>query len=217
MEISSLTVKLIILLVPGIIAYFIYKRLTSRAAKKSDFLFLIIAIFLGILSYLSLQIIQVIICFVENICGDSQPYKSLQTFKSISTDENIPYFEVIPASILSIAIAYVLALMDTKNIVNRLGVYLKVTNKESDDTLYLSYLTKEEINVVYIRDPKNNITYFGKVFSFSEKEGVKEIVLEDVSLFTYDEGISLYEVNSVYLNIENGMTIEQASLKKSKK
>lgn len=209
MEISSLTVKLIIILIPGLVAYFIYKRLTSRPNKRSDFMFISISIFLGVLSYLFLQLLDVLCCWVGNLSENKHKYESLQVFKSLS-ETDIPYKEVIFASIFGIVIAYLLAWMDTKNLINRIGIQLKVTEKESDETLYLNYLSKKEIDVVYIRDAKNNLTYVGKVFSFSERENTKEIVLEDVIVYFYDSNEEAFKSSSLYLTLGEGMTVEQA-------
>lgn len=210
MDISSLTVKLIIILIPGLVSYFIYKRLTSRSNKRSDLMFISIAIFLGVLSYLGLQLITIATCGIRNICGSNGSYESLETFKSIS-GADIEYKEVLMASLLSVVIAFVLARMDTKNIINRLGIKFNVTKKETDETLYVAYLSKKEVDVVYIRDPKNNLTYFGKLFSFSEKENVKEIVLEDVTVYLYNEGTELYKIPSIYMTLNEDVTIEQAN------
>jgi len=212
MDISSLTVKLIIILIPGIVAYFIYKRLTSRSNKRSDLMFISVTIFLGALSYLGLQTLSTIVCFIRNLCNDSEEeYKSLETFKSISNTE-ISYFEVFFASFISIFIAAILAKMDTKNFINRAGIYLKITKKETDETLFVTYVSKKEIDVVYIRDSKNNLTYFGKIFSFSEKESVKQIVLEDVTVYLYNQGTELYKTPSIYLTLNEDVTIEQANI-----
>jgi len=211
MDISSLTVKLIIILIPGIMAYFIYKRLTSRSNKRSDLMFISIAIFLGALSYLGLQLIILIFSAANNICGKHVEYESLQTFKSISQSD-IAYTEVIYASIISIFIACILALMDTRNVINRVGIFLKITKKETDETLFTTYLSKPQVEVVYVRDSRNNLTYFGRLFSFSEKENVKEVVLEEVTVYLYSEGTELYSTSSVYLTLNEDVRIEQANV-----
>lgn len=207
MDISGLAVKLIILLTPGFVSFFIYKRLTSRPNKRSDLMFISISIFLGILCYTCLQL-------VCSVCGK----EDLKTFEIISfeTTENgtpwgIPYMEVLYASFFGVLLAYIFSFIDTNNFINRIGIYLKCTTKSSDEMLYSIYLSKKEIDWVYIRDIKNSLTYWGKVFSISEKENSKEIVLEDVTVFTYPDSVKLYEVPSIYLNFGNeNVIIEQA-------
>ena len=207
MDISGLAVKLIILLTPGFVSYFVYKRLTVRSNKRSDLMFIAISIFLGILSYTALQI-------VTSCCGN----EDIKTFEIISYDPEkneewgIPYMEVLYSSLLGIIIAFLLSYLDSKNLINRLGIFLKFTTKDSDETLYASYLSKKEVDWVYVRDIKNGLTYLGKIFSLAEKENAKEIVLEEVSVYSYPESEKLYEVKSVYLNFNNeGIIIEQAN------
>lgn len=210
MEVSSLTLKLIIILIPGILAYFIYKRLTVRPNNRSDFMFIIISVFLGILSYLTLQVVDFSCTAITKTFGGRGNYTVLETFQNLSETPEINPIEIVASSGFGIIIAYMLSWMDKRNFINRLGVLLKLTNKESDETLFANYLSKKEIEAVYVRDPKNNLTYLGKIFAFAEKDKTKEIILEDVIVYLYREGDELYTVPSILLVIGEGAYIEQA-------
>jgi hypothetical protein len=178
-------------------------------------MFISISIFLGVISYSILQIFNLIFS-----CYD---YEVLKTFEIISSDGSsynyetstgIPYFEVISASFFGVVLAYLFAAMDTYLLVNKIGIFLKLSVKETDETLYASYLSKKEIDWVYIRDLKNNLTYLGKIFSLAEKENIKELVLEEATVYSYPDSIKLYEVPSLYLSFNSDqIIIEQAKLK----
>lgn len=217
MELSGLTIKIIILLIPGFISYFIYKRITSRATNRTDLMFIAVSALLGILSYVSLQLCSLVFHCIENVCSKEKgEYPILNTFKLISTDTNIPYSEVIFASIFGIIIAYFFTYIDTNNIINRFACYIKVSTKKSDENLFSLYLNSVEIEWVYIRDIENKLTYLGSVFLFSEKDSSKEIVLNDVTIYSYPESRRLYELPSVYLCLKNeNIIIEQANIRET--
>ncbi len=219
MEISSLTIKIIILLIPGFISYFIYKRITSRANNRSDLMFIAVSILLGILSYVSLQIIYLILYCIKSVCSDiNSDSPVLNTFKSISKESSIPYNEVIYASICGVVIAYLFTYIDTYNLINRLACDLKVSTKKSDENLFSLYLNSSEIEWIYIRDIENKLTYLGSVSLYSEKDNFKEIVLNEVTIYNYPESEKLYDVESIYLCLKNeNIIIEQANTKSNQK
>ena len=47
---------------------------------------------------------------------------------------------------------------------------------------------------------------------FEVKQNVKEVVLEDVTVYLYNEGTELYSTSSVYLTLNEDVTIEQANI-----
>ena len=63
---------------------------------------------------------------------------------------------------------------------------------------------------IYIRDIEANITYQGKVISYSENEKIQEIVLAKVTLFKYEDSEKLYSVPSIYITKEMGKSIIEA-------
>lgn len=211
MEISTLTIKIIIILIPGLISYIIYKRITVRNSKKTDFQSVINSILLGFITYVILQIGNLALCFSANCLGGNYVYP-LEIFKTIGK-ESIPYDEVIYATLIGIILAYFLAFMDSNNWINKTAIFIKASSKWNDDNLYTIYLNNNGTDWVYIRDIKNNLTYSGLVSIFSEKENQKEIVLNDVTVYSYPESVLLYSVPSIYLNFCNeNIIIEQANI-----
>ncbi len=65
--------------------------------------------------------------------------------------------------------------------------------------------------LVYIRDLKYNLTYYGKIEFFSDMNQNREIVLSDVSIFHLKDGELLYEISTAYIPIShNEFRIELA-------
>lgn len=189
MEISELTLKLILLLIPGSIACVIYERLTIHKQWNS-FKFVTNAILFGGVSYLLAQV-------VFNICGNDASFTSF--WENLPTKE-IPYRAIIKASLLSIVVGLCSTGMDHYKVVNRFGKWLRLTNKYGDENLYSYFLNAKGVEEVYVRDIENNLTYHGLINSFSENDDIKELVLIDVVVYEYETSKKLYELDKIYLS-----------------
>ena len=122
MEISALTLKLIILLVPGALATTIFKRLTIRHKEQSDFMFVIISIMFGMFSYLVLQLIIYFITLGKNIISKIEfKYEKIETFAKLSNSDSIPYSEIIWASVISIFLGFIISKVDHSKLINNIA------------------------------------------------------------------------------------------------
>ncbi len=215
MEISALTLKIIILLVPGALATTIFKRLTVRHSEQSDFMFVIISIMFGMFSYVVLQLIYYLIDIVKYlIWGNILVYEKIETFADLSNGNSIPFSEVLWASIISLVLGFLISKIDHSKAINNIARKLNISNKYGDENLYSYFLNSPDINWVYIRDIENSLTYLGAVESFSEALEHKEIVLGQVSVYTYPKSKKLYDIDRVYLVYpKDKLIIEQAKLK----
>lgn len=205
MDITALTLKLIILLVPGILCAKIYKKLIIRPKESTDFMFVMYAIMFGIFSYLSLYMIKYIIHYVRFQLGYIEPmrFNALDAFGKISDGSTIPYSEVFYASIISIFISFLAVKVDNFKWINTIAAKLNISNKYGDENLFSRWLNGKCVEWVYVRDIENGLTYLGYVHSFAECEYNKELVLKQVSVMSYPESVDLYEVPEIYLCLKN--------------
>lgn len=198
MEISELTLKLILLLIPGSIACILYERLTIHKSWNS-FKFITNAILFGGISYLIAQMIF-------NICGDDQSFK---LFWDNLPSKEIPYNVIIKASVVSIFVGLIATGIDQYKIINTIGKRLRLTNKYGDENLYSYFLNAKDVDEVYVRDIENRLTYHGLVNSFSENDVTNEIVLIDVIVYDYETSTELYRLDKIYLSrSRNNLIIE---------
>lgn len=189
MEVSELTLKLILVLVPGAIAGMIYEKLTLHA-KWSPFKFIIHSIMFGGVSYLLVQGLQ------DLLCGTH----SLRAFWKNLPSKEIPYQAVIYASLASIPLGLAASAIDQYKLINRFGKFLRITNKYGDENLYYYFLNAQHVSEVYIRDRTAQLTYHGLIESFSESKETHEIVLRDVVVYDYDTSQELYTLDKIYLS-----------------
>lgn len=189
MEISELTLKLILILIPGSISCIIYERLTIHK-QWGSFKFLTNAILFGAISYLLAQ-------FIFSICGKSE---GLTAFWENLPSREIPYKAILKASFVSLFVGLAASGIDHYKLINRFGKALRLTNKYGDENLYSYFLNARNVEEVYVRDIKNDLTYHGMLSSFSENDEINELVLWDVVVYKYSNSKELYRVDKLYLS-----------------
>src|SRR5690606_22826422 len=174
-EISILTLKLFIVLLHGLIASVIFEKLTIHH-KWTPFKFVYNSIIFGVLSYLSahlfLGIFNFLTCSKILLFQDSEDNFSA-FWNNISTKE-IDFSIVVWATIFSMIVSIAAVYLDFNKFFNKIGKFLRVTNKYGDESLFYKFLNSEDVFEVYIRDEQNGITYHGLIDSYSESEGCSE-------------------------------------------
>lgn len=120
------------------------------------------------------------------------------------------YSEVFLATLLSPLIAITASGLVHFKTINRIAKRLGVTNKFGDENLYSFYLNTKELDWVYVRDPERGLTYQGKIGSFSESGTVQELVLLEVTVFSYENSEEYYAVPHLYLCRPRGSIVIEA-------
>lgn len=191
---TELTIKLIILLLPGAIATLIYGKLILHK-EWDNFKFVLFSILFGIFSYF---LLQVIIDFLNLIAFSK--FSNLSLWNDLNNPNLIPYREIIFSTIISVILAYLVSLAENEKVLSRIAKHFNVSNKYGDENLYSKFLNTKEVEYVYVRSIKNNLTYYGWVKSFSESENFSEILLSEVSVYSYEDSELLYDVPEIYLS-----------------
>lgn len=209
---SELTIKLIIILIPGAISTLIFGKLILHKEWNS-FRFVLYSILFGIISYLSLQLIVIGLNLFSYV-----DLPDLTIWNDLGNALLIPYIEVGFASIISVIIAFIGSMIENRKIINRIARFLRISTKLGDENLYSIFLSSPNVEFVYLRDIKNQLTYHGWIKSFSENETISEILLCDVGVYSYLESELLYEVGEIYLSLnKHQIIIEIANLKENGK
>jgi hypothetical protein len=204
LEITSVAIKLIILMIPGTIATVIMDKLTIHKEWK-PFRFIINSIILGIVSYLFLQLITNSPSIFFNVFFRTpENYSDLEIWKTfLSTDVKLP----------SILIAAIATFIENNNLINKIAFKLRLTTKYGHQNLYSYYLEQKDLLAVNVRLLEENLIYSGYIKSFSEeKETYCEIVLTNVRVYTCKKPVHfLFKLEEVYLSLpSHKLNIERA-------
>src|SRR5690606_6790552 len=181
MDISELTLKLIIILLPGIIASICFEKITIHK-NWTPFKFVYNSVLFGALSYISSNITFLLINFLtcSNFIFVKETLGQFEDFWENLSTKYIHFRIVIWASLHSVVIALIGSSLDHKKFFNNISKSLGISNKYGDESLYYYFLNSGDIEEVYIRDDKNGLTYHGLINAYSETDSCIEILLNDV-------------------------------------
>ncbi len=185
---------------PGLIAALVCDKLVVHTEPWGSLKYGIYTFVFGISSYVVVQSV----CFLLFKIGYHLPLLNvggtLSTWKVLSSHlGSVSYFEVIWATLVSPFVAAAASVVVNYKLINKAAQRLGISRKFGDENLYSYFLNSPDINWVYVRDFKNNLTYQGRVQSFSETKEVHEIVLAEVKVFEYSTSDEFYDVPFIYL------------------
>lgn len=207
MQVSELTIRLIVLLIPGMLCALIIDSLSVHR-KWTHFRFVIYSILLGATSYLSYQVVLYIYATVGFIWTKKFNPSTSNFWRSLfDSSVQISPSEVITTCICAIILAFVLTALLQNKFLNRIAGCLHVSDKYGDENLYTFFLNAREVTWVWVRDPDKGLTYEGLVESFSDSDTIRELVLQDVKVYRYEDSEFLYEVPALYLSYPIGSLI----------
>jgi len=207
---NQLVVALIVILLPGIIAAIISDKLTTHS-KWDSFKFSLYSFTLGILAYAFLQFIMYGVDIVKALSFQNITWTHLGIWSSaLNGGSGINAWEICIAVVFSVPVAFFTSWLINFKLFNKFAQKIGVSTKYGDENLYSYYLNAKEIDWVYIRDPKNNFTYQGRVVSHSENDKIQEIVLSEVSVYRYIDSTFVYSVPTIYLSRKMGEFIIEA-------
>lgn len=214
MELSVFTIKIVVLLLPGIFSTFIIENLTNR--KKFDIrTFIVSVIMLGFISYFILLVCHVlkdvILVGIKNYS-----FKNISFFESlVSTKKSIRMDEVLYATIISIITGIIIAKNLNNGLIFKIFRKLNITLKTGNDVWndVFDNNGKSIDKYVYIVDKKYNYVYGGWLEHYSYDPDNKELHLINVLvtrdsnrnrvLRRYDELYITYNNDYMYIEINN--------------
>ncbi|MFA7567540.1 MAG: DUF6338 family protein [Alkalispirochaeta sp.] len=200
MPLDTTLVKLLILLLPGLTGRIVYYRL--KANRLTTLWKAILDVFLfAFVSY-------VIAGFFSSTADGGQPISNNLTAILQDTD-NIDWIELYRAVGISFIVGLCAAYVHNHKLINRFGRFLKITHSFGDEDVWEYIYNSPDVEWIYLRDHVQNLTYYGRVTSYSDSHQPREVVLSNVIAYDNLSGEQLYELDGVYVARDNGaMTIE---------
>lgn len=210
MEITELTLRIIILLLPGIFGTFIVEKLHYREELDLK-TFVISVIMLGFSSYfLLLGIKNLIEIFMNGLVN--YHFVNIHFFNVlIGKEENLIYSEVLYATLIGIVIGIISAAIINRGLFYSFFRKLHVTNSTGQDVWaeVFDNSTKGIKKFVYVVDDEANRVYGGWVKNYSKDSKEVELLLEDVIVSTNSPREDLYRVQEAYIkNNKDKLIIE---------
>jgi len=203
---NELGMLIAIILFPGLIATIICDKITVHFKAWGPFKYAINTFVLGVSSYALLQVFSFIaglfpaqIEFLPELAGQLDVWTIAK-----DADTPIELIEVFAAAVVAIPVAFIAAWTTNYKAFNKLADFLGVSRKYGDENLFSFFLNSDDIDWVYVRDFERDLTYEGRVHSYSETDHLQEILLYDVTVYGYEEP---YTAPMVYLCREMGVFV----------
>lgn len=209
MEISALTLRVLLLFFPGVLCAMIVDAFTVHR-QRTTAQFLTNAFVLGMGTYLLLYAIRAACAVVAHAAGWPPPLNV--TFFSALTDDKlrIAWGEIG----LSVVVAVLLGIAVVATINHRLlftaARRLRLSRQSGELDLWGLFLSDTALGWVTVRDPEHDLAYEGWVEAFSETADRAELILKQVRVYRNSSGSALYDSELIYLSRQSDtITIER--------
>lgn len=192
MQFSELTIKLIILFLPGLISASLLQMFGNKR-KLDNREFFILVVVNGFISYL-------IPCL---FCRNNTFFQSL-----LDTSMIVDYKEVILSSKISVGLGILETYLVNYCLLYKLAQLAKLTTKSGQDTVWDETFDnggKGSSNFIYVRNHEDNELYAGKVENYTmSSSGKRELLLSGVDVYDLnDRNKFLYHLEKIYVCIND--------------
>lgn len=208
MNFTELTVQLLLIFLPGIVASIIINNLTTH--KKPDFKFFIIYSFiLGVLSYMIFYFLILFNKLYLKINGFESKTK-LTFIKVLTNNEtSVNVKEIIFTTIIAFLLALLISFIINKGWFHIVARKLNITKQFGEKDVWQFLFNSRELSWISVRDFDTNMVYQGYVAAFSDTHKENELLIQDVYVYDGRTGSYLYDLNALYITREKSkLTIE---------
>lgn len=210
MELSSITLRVVLLFFPGVLCAMVVHRLTIQR-ERTTAQFLTNAFVLGVWTYLLLAWSRGAAAMVAKLAG--WPLPPRVTFFDVLTNDaaHISWGEIGLSAIIAVILAFALASVRNHNLLHRVAERLRISRQFGEIDVWGHFLNSPEIRWISVRDLAADRVYQGWLDAFSDNGADPQLLLRDVEVYQNSTGAKLYERKRVYLApSRNAIVIEEA-------
>jgi hypothetical protein len=200
MEITDLTLKILLIITPGILGMLITRYLTTHK-EFSAFYFLIYSWIFGFSIYGFMELGSIGIHYYENGNFDSYKIPSLKIWLSLVNNGALETKEILLAIVISIPAGFLLSFLLQHKLLIRFAQFSTISNRFGDDDVWNFILNSKNIDWIYLRDYTNSLVYRGQIQAFSDPDKKKEVLLYNVTVYGLQNSVEYYSMQAVYLDL----------------
>lgn len=196
MNISEFSIRIIVLLLPGIIATALLQMLTTKG-KIENREFIVYSIIFGFLSY---WLVEKIVCKYINM---KNHFFDVLLNNSLSIDIN----EVFTASLFGIGIGIVASYVSNSNMIYKIASFIKITTNSGNVDVWSEKFENSNKSCnchVGIYNKNDNLFYYGWPHNYSVKVNKRELLLTNVKVYRSDDrNVVVREVDEMYFQFNS--------------
>jgi hypothetical protein len=209
MELSVLTLRVVLLFFPGVLCALIVHALTMQRERTTP-QFLTSAFVYGVSTYLLLAGLRAACAGIASLFGWGTPPRV--TFFSALTNEKtrIAWGEIGFSAVVALMLALVMAVVLNNNVLHKAAERIGISRRFGEVDVWGYFFNSPQIRWVAVRDLATDTVYEGWVEAFSDTGAAPEVLLRDVTVKTNSTGTKLFDIKRVYLaRDKTSLIIEQ--------
>jgi hypothetical protein len=210
MELSVLTLRVVLLFFPGVLCALIVHALTSQRERTTP-QFLTNAFVYGVSTYLLLAGLRAACAGIATLFGWGTPPRV--TFFNVLTNEKarIAWGEIGLSAIVALLLALAVSAVANHNVLYRVAERMGISRRFGEPDVWCHFLDAPGTNWVIVRDVHGDLLYEGWVDAFSDTGTDPQLLLSEVSVYRASTGTKLHSRKRVYLTPrKEGVIIEEA-------
>lgn len=204
-DISELTVRLLVLFLPGIIATNTIDLLTTHR-KRQPYQFVLHSYLIGAASYMILSFFVYLNNRLVEFHNEVPTWKVTFLTSLLNNKSAIIWTEVFFASVVGFILAIIIVKIINEKMIYRVANFLNISNKHGDDDVWDYLFSSEEVEWITVRDADTKIVYVGAVSTYSQKDEKRELILSQVEVYkeigNNQPLKDLYSLNNLYLSFD---------------
>jgi hypothetical protein len=213
MNVDTLLIRILLLLMPGLAGYRTFRTIQSTGKsrkQKKDWQDFLSMIFLSVIAYGLLYLVYLLINVVGSRVGGRNPALSVTSIDALLNEKVLlNYFEIVYASVLAMLLGVLAGVAYNKKVVFRVARAFRITNHYGDDDVWSYVMNSDDVEWLFVRDHEVGLVYYGSPVVFSESDEKREILLDDVDVYSNADGKKLYHIDSLYISRkDNELTLE---------
>ena len=211
MEISELTLRLILLFFPGIIWFLVVDALAVHR-RFTSFRSVLLSYVLGGICYVVYGLGHWLLVRINEVTRFGAVFSDGTSFLETlaNKDSRLNFFEIATVSVLvAPAVGIAISACWNHKVLHRVANRLRVTYKFADPNVWTFTFTSPDVRWVVVRDLKHGLVYEGWARAFSDVAEKPSLLLRDVRVYAntgpadQDRNAQcLYEVSALFISRE---------------
>lgn len=210
MELSVLTLRVILLFFPGVLCALIVHALTIQRERTTPE-FLTSAFVYGVSTYLLLAGLRAALAGIASLFGWGAPPRV--TFFNVLTNEKarIAWGEIGLSAVVALLLALAVSAVANHNVLYRVAERMGISRRFGEPDVWCHFLDAPGTKWIIVRDVQGDLLYEGWVDAFSDTGADPQLLLSEVSVYRASTGTKLHDRKRVYLTPrKDSVIIEEA-------
>ena len=210
MDVTDLTIRILLLFLPGITCHFLVDALTVHRERK-PYQVLLLAYVYAVMCYLLYAMVYWIFALVCKVIPIGIVLsEDISFLRSLTNSKVEPsYLEIGFVTIVAVVLAFLLSYAWNHHWLYSVARRLKVTQKFGQANVWSFALNLEEVKWAVVRDIENGFMFEGYIRAYSDIEETQELLLTDVVVYNESTGEELYRTDRLYVSRDKkSLTVE---------